>query len=290
MSQADSLLAHRGFTHSILFALAFPPLLAFLLSRYNKNKKMLFRDWLLIFSSGLFIHIFIDALTCYGTGWFEPFSHHRVTMNVLFVADPFYTIALLISFIALLILRKGKKWRVKWALSGVVISTCYIAYAFANKAIIDSTFRNELAEKKLGYTDYFTSPAPLNNFLWYLVAKNDTGYFLGYYSFFDKRQSIDLVYRPKNEKLLTLFHTDKDLEKLKRFSNGYYSLEVLNDTLYFNDIRFGTAGAWDNGNEPFVFRYCLEKNADNDLVIQRGRMRAIGKEAFSSLYNRIKGK
>ena len=32
MNQADSLLAHRGFTHSILFALLLSPLLAFLFS------------------------------------------------------------------------------------------------------------------------------------------------------------------------------------------------------------------------------------------------------------------
>src|SRR6187431_3153096 len=88
MSQADSLLAHRGFTHSILFGLLISPLLAYFLSRRYPNKNMHFKEWLLIFSSGIFVHLFIDALTSYGTAWYEPFSHMRVTMNVLFVADP----------------------------------------------------------------------------------------------------------------------------------------------------------------------------------------------------------
>lgn len=33
------------------------------------------------------LHLLLDALNVYGTGWWEPFSHHRVSGNLLFVAD-----------------------------------------------------------------------------------------------------------------------------------------------------------------------------------------------------------
>ena len=289
MSQADSLLAHRGFTHSILFALLFPFILAFILSRWHKNKLMLFKDWWILIASGMFIHIFIDSLTSYGTGWFEPFSHHRVTMNVLFVADPFYTLSLLISFVALLFIKGKKKSRKKWTNFGLWISTLYIGYAFINKAIIDSDFKKELSRQNVQYTNYFSTPAPLNNFLWYLVAKNDTGFFLGYHSMFDKTDEIDLNYRSKNENLLSGLETDNDLLKLKRFSKGYYSSEKVNDTLFLNDLRFGTTGGWTDPSADFVFRYCLEKDANNDLVIQRGRFKSAGKDALTSLWKRICG-
>ncbi len=289
MSQADSLLAHRGFTHSILFALVFPFILAFILSRWHRNKHMLFKDWWMIIASGMFLHIFIDSLTSYGTGWYEPFSHYRVTMNVLFVADPFYTISLLISFAALLFIKGKKKSRRKWTNFGLWISTLYIGYAFINKAIIDNDFKKELSRQNISYTNYFSTPAPLNNFLWYLVAKNDTGYFLGYRSMFDKKNEIDLNYRSKNENLLTGLETDNDLIKLKRFSNGYYSSEKINDTLFLNDLRFGTTGGWADPSADFVFRYCLEKDANNDLVIQRGRFKSAGKDALTSLWKRICG-
>lgn len=289
MSQADSLLAHRGFTHSILFALVFPFILAFILSRWHRNKHMLFKDWWMIIASGMFLHIFIDSLTSYGTGWYEPFSHHRVTMNVLFVADPFYTISLLISFVALLFIKGKKKSRRKWTNFGLWISTLYIGYAFINKAIIDNDFKKELSRQNISYTNYFSTPAPLNNFLWYLVAKNDTGYFLGYRSMFDKKNEIDLNYRSKNENLLSELETDNDLIKLKRFSNGYYSSEKINDTLFLNDLRFGTTGGWADPSADFVFRYCLEKDANNDLVIQRGRFKSAGKDALTSLWKRICG-
>lgn len=289
MNQVDGLLAHRGFTHSILFALLFSPLLAYLFTRWHKNKKMLFRDWLILFGSGMFIHIFIDALTCYGTGWFEPFSHRRVTMNVLFVADPFYTISIFISFIALLIIKSKKASRKIWTNFGLIVSTLYIGYACINKLIVDNHFRTELAYQKIPFTNYFSTPAPLNNWLWYLVAKNDSGYYIGYSSVFDKGSSIKLMYRPKNEYLLTALPQDKDLISLKRFSKNYYTAEMSGDTLYFNDIRFGTIGGWNGKEEPFVFRYILGENANNDLVIQRGRMQSAGKDAITSLWERIKG-
>jgi inner membrane protein len=289
LNQADSLLAHRGFTHSIIFAIIFPPVLAFLFSRWHRNKFMHFRDWLWIFASGMFIHIFIDALTSYGTGWYEPFSHQRVTMNVLFVADPFYTISLLISFVALLIIRKGKKSRRFWTRFGLGVSTLYVVYAFVNKAIIDSDFRKELHRQDISYSKYFTTPAPLNNFLWYLVAKNDTGYYIGYHSFFDSRNEVDLHFRPRNENLLAKMPQDKDLITLKRFSKDYYAAEQVDDTLYLSDLRFGTAGGWEDPNADFVFRYCLEKNANNDLIIQRGRFKSVGKETFVSLWRGICG-
>lgn len=290
MSQADGLLAHRGLTHSILFALLFSPLLAFILVRWHKNKQMLFRDWLFIFGSGMFIHIFIDAMTCYGTGWYEPFNHHRVTMNVLFVADPFYTIALLISFVALLIIKTKKRSREKWTRFGLWVSTFYIVYAFINKIIIDSDFRKELDRQHISYSNYFSTPAPLNNFLWYLVAKNDSGFYMGYRSVFDKSDVVKLNFRQKNESLISGIPVNPELLKLKRFSKGYYSLEKINDTLYFNDIRFGTIGGWADNSRPFVFRYSLEKEANNDLVIQRGRMESAGKDALSSLWERACGK
>ena len=152
-----------------------------------------------------------------------------------------------------------------------------------------SDFKKELSRQNIQYTNYFSTPAPLNNFLWYLVAKNDTGFFLGYHSMFDKTDEIDLNYRPKNENLLSGLETDNDLLKLKRFSKGYYSSEKINDTLFINDLRFGTTGGWKDPSADFVFRYCLEKDANNDLVIQRGRFKSAGKDALTSLWKRICG-
>lgn len=289
MTQVDSLLAHRGFTHSFLFCLLFPLLLAWLFERFYKNKKMHFREWYILFASGTIIHILIDALTCYGTGWYEPFSHARVTFNVLFVADPLYTLPLLISFFVLIAIHTKHKTRRAWIRFGIITSCIYLLYAFSNKLSIDQKLRHELSEQKISYSDYFSTPTPLNNLLWMLVAKNDSGYYIGYRSVFDKSEGIKFQFRPQNEYLLASLPQDKDLINLKRFSKNYYVVEKHNDSLYLSDIRFGSVLGWKNPDADFVFRYALDKNANNDLVIQKGRFKSSGADAMKSLWLRIRG-
>src|SRR3979490_2450108 len=114
--------AHRGITHSFLFILLATPLLAWFASRLyrgsgiagQRGSGMTRGAWWVFFSFQLFIHIFLDAFNAYGTGWFEPFSHYRVSFNTLFVADPFFSIWLGISFLVLLILGRNSRRRRFW--------------------------------------------------------------------------------------------------------------------------------------------------------------------------------
>jgi len=289
MTHADSLLAHRGFTHSILFALLAPPLLAWLSRKKFSANGMNFKIWLLIWVTGIVSHNFIDALTAYGTGWFEPFNHYRVTFNVLFVADPFYTIALLVSTIALLIIKRTGSKRIVWANSALVISTLYIFYAFSNKLQVDGIVRNKIEKDTIAVTDYFSTPTPLNNFLWYIVLNTDSGYQISYHSVFDKSNDLVFHYVPKRDSLLIPYRSNEEVRKLVRFAAGYYALEQKNDTIEFSDLRFGQIGGWYSADAPFVFRYYLNENLDNDLLIQRGRMDASSGEGLRTLIERIKG-
>ncbi|TAH41554.1 MAG: metal-dependent hydrolase [Bacteroidetes bacterium] len=289
MNQADSLLAHRGFTHSILFLFLAAPALAWLFRKKYAASGMQYKDWLLIWGSGILIHLFIDALTAYGTGWFEPFSHYRVSFNVLFVADPFYTIALLISAIALLILKKTNLHRMKWANFALVISTIYIGYALFHKFQVDKISRDNFQEKSISTTDYFSTPTPLNNFLWYIVANTDDGYEIAYYSVFDKSKDLTFNFYPRRDSLLIAYKDNEEVQKLIRFSAGYYTIEQKGDTVQFSDLRFGQIGGWSSPQVPFVFRYYLNENANNDLLIQQGRIDASKRDGIRSLVERIKG-
>ena len=77
--------------------------------------------------------------------------------------------------------------------------------------------------------------------------------------------------------------------KLKRFSQGFYTVEKYNDTLVFNDLRFGQMKGWENPKGKFVFHYFLHKEYDNTLVVQRGRFVGWNQKTFESLYERMKG-
>lgn len=290
MSQADSLCAHRGFTHSFLFFLLMTPVLGWIFRRQFPTKDLSIRDWMILWGSGLFFHIGIDALTAYGTGWLEPFSHYRVSFNILFVADPFYTISLLIGSIALLILNSKSTYRKFWMRFGLILSSLYICYAFTNKYSIDKTARENFSRQSIKYNDYFTTPTPLNNWLWYIVSSNDSGYYVGYRSLFDKSDQIPFRYVPRQDSLLNPFRDNKDVKKLLRFSKGYYTVENIGDTIFLSDMRFGEVGSWGAAHSHFVFRYALNNGVNNDLLIQKGRMEGSGKEALEALIERIKGK
>jgi inner membrane protein len=290
MNQTDGLLAHRGFTHSILFIMVLTPCAGWIMKKIHSRHDFSARDWSVLFGVNMVLHILIDAFTSYGTGWFEPFSHHRISFNVLFVADPFYTIPLLIATIALLLLKKSHKLRIRWTYGGLLLSSLYLVYALYHKAEVNHVAKESLRNENIQYTDFFSTPTPLNNFLWYIVAKKETGYDIGYYSVFDRDQKINFHFVASNDSLLSKVRHDEDVQKLTRFSQGYYVVEKINDTLIFNDLRFGQIGGWNSGKAPFVFQFKLAKEANNDVVIQRGRLQASGSKSLQEMLERIKGK
>jgi len=285
----DSLLAHRGFTHSFLFVAITTIGMAFLFQRCYKKRSIDLNTWLWFFGIELFLHIFIDAFNAYGTGWFEPFSHYRVSFNIIFVADPFYSIWLAIATAALIILKKESPGRRSWTRFGLGISTLYFMYCIVNKAKTDIDIKDILQKQHVVYDKHFTTPTPLNSWLWYVVAGSDSGYYIGYYSVFDSKKQIDLHYFPQNNSLLVPVLGQEDVQHLLRFSKGFYTVEKWNDTLVFNDLRFGQMIGWYDPNEKFVFHYFLQHKKDNKLVVQRGRFAKWDTPVIRSLLKRIAG-
>lgn len=290
LSNTQDLLAHRGFTHSILFVLIFSPIFAFFANRWHKPYNISFLKWTAFFLVAIGGHIFIDAFNNYGTGWFEPFSHYRVSFNAVYVFDPLVSIWSVIALFVLLITKKGNKIRSTFWKFGLVLTSLYLFYASINKLIIDKSFRNELKLNHISYNKYFTTPAPLQNWLWFVVAGDEKGYYVGYKSVFHPAKVDELTYFPKNDSLLNNYSADVDIINLKRFSQGFYTASYYTDTLVFNDLRFGQEAGWYNPQGKFAFHYYLNEGADNTLVVQRGRFAKWDWNASKAFWNKIKGK
>jgi inner membrane protein len=288
-STSENLLAHRGFTHSILFTLLITPLLALVAEKWHRPHDISLKKWILFFGVQAFIHLLLDGMNVYGVGWFEPFSHYRVSYNWIFVADPFYSVWLGIAFIVLLFLKRNHPRRSWWVRFGVGMSSIYLLYCGLNKIKIDSDVRDVLKKQNITYNNYFTTPTPLNNWLWYVVAANDSGYNIGYRSLFDKERKIDFHFIPRNDYLLEPVQDHEDLHKLLRFSKGYYAVQQLSDTLLFNDLRFGQMIGWKDAAAPFVFYYYLQDPSNNKLLVQRGRFARWDRDAVIALLRRIRG-
>jgi len=289
MDTSSNLLAHRGFTHSILFGLLMSGILALLAEKWHRPHNISFKRWLLFFTAAIMGHIFLDAFNNYGVGWFEPFSHYRISFNTIYVADPFFSIAPGIALVMLLVLKKKSKKRIFWWKFGLGICFLYLSYGVINKIIINNKVKNLLAKQDVKYTRYFTTPAPLQNWLWFVVAGNDSGYYVGYRSVFDHSPKMELTYFPRNTYMLDTFLVHKDVHELITFSKEYYTVEKRQDTLIFNDLRFGQVVGWQNPKEEFAFHYYLHPDIDNVLVVQRGRFAKWNKESLEALWKRIRG-
>jgi inner membrane protein len=289
MDTPGSLLAHRGFAHSFLFCAVITPFFALIAERWHRPHDIKLRRWILFFGGVIFIHVFIDAFNNYGVGWFEPFSHSRISFNAIYVADPFFSIGPGIAFLALLILNRRSPKRKGWWRTGLGFSALYLSYCLVNKTIMDGSVKDILKKQNIAYTRYFSTPAPLQNWLWYVVAGNDSGYYAGYRSIFDRGKEISFQYFPRKDFLLEPVKENKDVDRLIRFSQEFYTVEKWNDTLVFNDLRFGQIIGWEYPREKFVFHYFLQYPDENKMVVQRGRFAKWNWNSTKALIRRIGG-
>lgn len=289
LGTTEDLLAHRGFTHSILFALLITPVFAFAADAIHRPHEIMFRKFLLFFAAEVFMHLFMDGFNNYGVGWLEPFSHHRFSFNVLYVADPFFSIWPGIACVALIILGRYNARRRFWWKFGLIIPFVYLGYCSINKLAIKKEVNEIFVRQNIPHDRYFTTPAPLQNWLWFVVAGNDSGYYVGYRSVFDKQKEMSFEFFPRNEQLLKPIADHEDLKRLIRFSQEFYTAETWGDTLVFNDLRFGQIIGWQQPKEHFAFHYFLQHPDDNNLVVQRGRFAKWDWQQAKYFVKRIRG-
>jgi len=237
----------------------------------------------------IFIHLVLDACNAYGVGWFEPFNHDRIAFNIIFVADPFYSVWLGVACIFLWALPQGHRHRMRWVELSLLVSSCYLGLSAINKIVVTRNLTKTLATENIEYKRYFTTPTAFNNLLWYCVVESDSGYHIGYRSIFDDRESISLTYFPRKRWLLNGVEEDQELSDLLRFSKGYYTVERASDALVFNDLRFGLVAGWEKEKSEFAFHYFLQRPGKNLLVVQRGRFAEWNLHTLRSMAQRIRG-
>ncbi len=285
----DDLLAHRGFTHSILFILLTSALIGWIAFRLNRRQSLSLNAWMLLFGLEMAVHLLLDCFNCYGTGLLEPFSHERFSVNAIYVADPFFSIWPGVACVALIFMKRDSPTRTKWSRLPLVTTVLYLMFALVAKAIVVNGAKEELRKSEVSYGRLLTTPAPLSSFLWFVAAETDSGYHVGYRSLFDGQDSIGFVYFLKNETLQNELTDKRDLQKLMRFSQGYYTLEKWGEVLIFNDLRFGQIAGWVDPHARFAFHYDLLHPDANMFVVQQGRFSNWNRGTVRILIRRMLG-
>jgi inner membrane protein len=289
MDTPSALMAHRGFTHSILFLILFTPVFALLADRVHRPHDIRFSKWLIFFATQMAMHLLLDLCNNYGMGLFEPFVHDRYALNVLYVADPLFSILPALAFWKLIKLNRYSRRRRRWVYLTFTSSFIYIAIAIWSKRIIQQDVNRFASNINMVVKDKLVTPAPFQIFLWYAVLKTDSGFWIQYRSVFDQNHPAIWTFHSQETHQLKEVHDHENLQRLIRFSNGFYLAEKRNDSLYFSDLRFGQVLGWHHAHNPFVFHYLLSHPTDQKLVVQRGRLQAWTKEEVEFYLRRIFG-
>ncbi|WP_405572525.1 metal-dependent hydrolase [Winogradskyella sp. Asnod2-B02-A] len=276
---------HRGFTHSIIFSVLFAPLFGWLVSRYEKYKD--FKGWSWLFFWALITHPILDAHTTWGTQLFWPLDL-RLAFKTIFVIDPLYTLPFLVFLILTMFQKRNSEKRRLYNGIGLTISTAYLALTFILKDKALNQFEDQLLTEDINYLQLDIRPSPLNTILWNANVDTKDNYLLGTYSFFDTKD-ISFEKYPKNHYLLGNLIENEKVKRMIAISEGWYTINKIDDTLYYNDLRFGLLSLEPN-SQDFVFKYEIKVDSSGNVTfIEQEKTNRDGKQLMKDLWQRLKG-
>lgn len=287
------IVVHRGYSHSIVFAIVMAPLLGWLVHLlYQKRNEASQWDWTRLFFWSIFTHSLLDCLTTYGTQLFLPFSDYRVSIASVFVVDPFYTLPFLICVVAVLFVSRDRfRLRRKINRFGLIVSTAYLALGVINKFRATETFQNSIISENRQVELRFVGTTPLNIVLWYGVAETDSAFHIGYHSFFSRGNDVDWIKYPKQHELLSDMQDEYGVDRLKWFSDNLFVVRNGgHDTLNFYSLKFGRTNFSGKSAEQsfsFYFHIVGTKNPNYESVRNAEDIQL--KRSLTELYERING-
>ncbi len=260
LNDVTQLVFHRSLTHSFLFVVLLTPVLGWVIARFYRDGPATWRYWSWLSFAVLFTHPLLDCFTTYGTQIFFPFSTYPVSFSSIFVIDPLYTLPLIVGlFLALRNRPEAPKRRLANYL-GLSFSCLYLLVTLVNKTIVTATFAEALEQQGLAYERIATRPTPLNALLWVAQADDGDGFWVGLYSLLDGDRPIDFQRLDNNEHLLDGLTDHPDVQRLRWFSCGYFTVERKDSVLVFNDIRFGRSDGWLRDEGAYVFSFHIQRD------------------------------
>ena len=245
-------------------------------------------SWLLFWA--IVTHPLLDGCTTFGTQLLQPFSDYRVAWNNIAVVDPAYTLPFLICVLIAARFARNTAWRHRINHLGIAISSAYILFTFFNRYQVEKIYRTSLEKQGIEYQRLMVSPTIFNNILWHGVAETDSSLYIGSYSLNDPVPEVrDFSSIPKGHALLQDHFQDRDIEVLRWFSKGYYSVEKSSTgQLIWSDWRYGSFSAGGSSPES-VFRYILEPEEKRYRAKQSEPDIGDGRAALQQFWQRIKG-
>jgi len=255
---------HRSASHSLfVLTLLTPVMVALILKRHPHWAGYRLRWYLLVFLSFI-THILLDGLTVYGTQILWPLDTPPVMWSTIFIIDPAYSVPLIFGVSAAFFMSRTKNTGHVITLACLMLSSLYLVWTIGIKTHVDNVTKEALDRNNISYNRIVTVPSPFNTFLWRILVMDDTMYYEGYYSIFDKDRSIAFSGYPNNKALLKPIENHWPVERLQWFTQSFYSARRMADQIVITDLRMGTENA-------YVFRFQVGAARDGKITPVKSR-------------------
>ena len=209
---------HRGITHSFLMMPVWALLLAWLFSLVSRGRY----GWRAFYGTCLlsvFVHIFGDVITSYGTMVFAPFSDYRLALPTTFIIDWYFTgiivFGLLVSYLS-------KQYKQQFAMAGFGLLLCYVLAQAWWQRMAKAEAYASIPGKILQRAKLVILPQPVSPFNWKIIVETPDRYYVRYLNLFRQTpktsSTTDNIF--KRADALYLPRTDVQWEMIPRFGPG----------------------------------------------------------------------
>lgn len=230
-----NMVLHRAESHALLYLALLSGPLAWLVARIH-HEPHLQRRWWMAMALALLTHPLLDALTIYGTQLLLPFTDNALGVGSMFIIDPAYTLPLLVGLACALMGRAGGL-----RANGVALtfSTAYLAWSVLAQAWVGAHAQRSLAAAGLPGQQVLVTPAPFSTLLWRVVAMDGARYHEGFYALADGGRPIRFDAFDSGQALAQQHAQHPQVQRLARFSDGFYRLQARDGRLWLTDLRMG---------------------------------------------------
>jgi len=273
---------HRAETHSLLLVPVWAVLITKLWTMSDRLKpyqSLIF--WICLLS--IVSHSLVDSLTVFGTQWFSPFSDYRISWNLLFIIDIYFTMLVITTLIGLYC------WQHKNSVFLLLLlpisyllfvhqikQTAYQAVATSSSATITllpqpfSPFYWHVIKTEKLHTSsaYFRLASdPLAPFLSGLLGKKQ---YSNHFQLLPNLQWVDYVLLPKDSQLRADAKTVWNHQSFRAFKDfAVYPIFYQRNNqggeicIWFSDLRYHSPELLPS------FRYGMCKGAEKNWIVQR---------------------
>src|SRR5690606_6657909 len=197
------------------------------------------KRWFWAIQAVLLTHPLLDAFTVYGTQLLWPLPLRPVMWSSVFIIDPLYTIWLLAACVAAFFLRERVAAQ-RALVAGLALSTAYLAWSLAAKAMVEREADRALAAMGLADAPRFSVPTPFNTLLWRVVAMTPDGYVEGFRSLAADTGPMVFAGHRSNTQALAEARDIPAVRRLAWFNHGFMRAQVVDGELVLGDLRMGS--------------------------------------------------